>query len=177
MSNSINSEEDDHRIKRKPYDMGERLFWWIRFWMAVLAVAGFGLAVGRWALTRASVEYVDQSVSTRETIENVKKVDEKIDDQQKVLGNVRDNLIILMDRQRIKSNSVLGHSGRAATREGSTRAALPADPRSKAESKSVVCPRFLLGNQTEWSEHPQMRTGFAEPRTRACSLIALEDNG
>lgn len=87
----------------KQFNLSEKLFWWIRFWGAVLVVAGFGIAVGKWAFSRASVEYVDKSVSTRETIENVQKVDRKIEAQQKVLTNVRDNIIRLMDRQRVES--------------------------------------------------------------------------
>jgi len=89
-------------VTGKQYNMSEKLFWWIRFWSAVLVVAGFAIAVGKWAFSRASVEYVDRSISTRETIENVQKVDRKIEAQQKVLGNVRDNIIILMDRQQVK---------------------------------------------------------------------------
>ena len=82
------------------YDIGERIFWWARFWVAVLAVAGFGLAVGQWVMTRASVDYVDNAIIPLETKLNVEKIDQKIEGQQRVLGNVRDNLIILMDRQK-----------------------------------------------------------------------------
>ena len=99
---------------RKPFDMSERLFWWVRFLGAVLLVSGFALGVGKWVYTRASVDevaavkqHVDAEVAKREPITHAREVEQRIEQQmatqRQVLGNVRDNLIILMDRQRVES--------------------------------------------------------------------------
>lgn len=84
----------------------QRMSWWIKTVGIAAAMATTSLAVHKWILTRASVEYVDQRIETLEPRANARSVEsrleKKIDAHSEVLGNVRDNLIILMDRQRIE---------------------------------------------------------------------------
>lgn len=90
----------------KVYNMSERAFWWIRFWTAVIVVAGMALAGVQWGLTRASMDDIAALDRRKENREDAKaeraKIEKRIDQQTNVVGNVRDNLIIMMERQRLQ---------------------------------------------------------------------------
>ena len=86
--------EDD-----KGFSLSERTFWWVRFWTAVIVVAGMGLAGARWGLTRASLDDVALKEDKTFAAEQRSKIEAKVDAQGSVIGNVRDNLIVIMSRQ------------------------------------------------------------------------------
>ena len=88
------------------FSMSERAFWWIRFWTAVVVVAGMALAGAQWGLTRVSQEDLDELDARKEDRISAKeargRIEHRIDQQTQVVGNVRDNLIILMERNRLQ---------------------------------------------------------------------------
>jgi hypothetical protein len=84
----------------------ERTAWWIKLLVASLALASSALIGGKWIYTRASIEDVaalDQKKEDRtdNRIDHA-RIEGRVDASAQVLGNVRDNLIILMERSGAK---------------------------------------------------------------------------
>ena len=67
--------------------------WWLKFAIILAALWGIDRAFNEWISTRASIEYVDSE--TNELKKTISK-------HQDVVQNIRENLLILMDRQRIQ---------------------------------------------------------------------------
>lgn len=90
----------------------KRVAWWTKTIAMAAAIAATSLAAHKWILSRASVEYVEQRIETREPKENARvvesRLERKVDQHQEVLTNVRDNLLILMDRQRMPTKPLPG---------------------------------------------------------------------
>lgn len=95
------------------FSMSERTFWWLRFLMAVVAVSGMALAGAKWGVTRASIEDIEATKVSIRTLDSLKmdkieameahrELDTKVHEHAQVLGNVRDNLLIMMERQRLQ---------------------------------------------------------------------------
>ena len=88
----------------------DRLFWWIKMLGVAIplaiAIAGSTLAFGRWAYTRASmadIEMLDRKKKDKIEAEIERRtIEERVEHSAKVLGNVRDNLILLMERNRVQ---------------------------------------------------------------------------
>lgn len=84
------------------YTISERAFWWFRFWGAVIVVAGAGLAGVQWGLTRASKDDVAAVAKAVELKEDRVTAQAERAAIRGVVSNVRDNVIILMERQRLE---------------------------------------------------------------------------
>lgn len=93
----------------------------LAFWVRLIGVAiplAFGMAtagisIGKWFWTRASTRDIAALEERKEdkahAAEQRRRIMTRIDIMQPVLGNVRDNLLILMDRQRAKPKPLPAH--------------------------------------------------------------------
>jgi hypothetical protein len=81
----------------------KRNLFWIKYAAVLAALWAVNRGFNEWISTRASIAYVDQQVSTRESKESALETKMDIKRNAEVLGNVRDNLLIIMDRQKIQA--------------------------------------------------------------------------
>lgn len=90
----------------REWTLRNKVAWWLGFPAAVMATSALVLGLGKWIYSRASVEYVDQRVETREPRDNARaveaRIEKQVEKQDVVLNNVRDNLLLLMDRSRVE---------------------------------------------------------------------------
>lgn len=95
------------------WDSFKKLHWWVLLLTLASLLAGAALGLGKWVYTRASTDEVAAVSAKIVSVEAIKedktnatteraKLDAKIDEQSQVLGNVRDNLIVIMERQRLQ---------------------------------------------------------------------------
>jgi hypothetical protein len=94
---------DTEKKQNRDWSMFSRHLWWLKYAAVVAALWGVNRAFNEWIYTRASIAYVDQQIETRESKDSAIETKLSIKENAKVLNNVRDNLLILMDRQSVKS--------------------------------------------------------------------------
>ena len=96
-------------MAERDWNWRDRLGFWVKVLSMSIAIATAmstcALVTGKWAYTRASVDDIEALDRTKEDKINATaertKIEVKLNTQTQVLGNVRDNLILMMDRQNI----------------------------------------------------------------------------
>lgn len=86
----------------------QRRAFWVKLISMTIPLAGAmttcALAGGKWVYTRASTDAIAKLDATKEdkqiATSERRRIETKVDGQTQLIGNVRDNLIILMERQR-----------------------------------------------------------------------------
>ena len=87
--------------RNEPYTFLQKMGWWAKVLTIASLLSGFSLYVGKWIYTRASTDEVAKKLDVQDYKEEHGKLERKVDQTQNTVGNVRDNLLLLMGAQKI----------------------------------------------------------------------------
>jgi hypothetical protein len=92
-------------VAERDYTARDRLAWWAKVLTMASIIAGAALAGAAWVTTRASTDDIARLEAGKEDKANAQRergrLESTLSRQESVLGNVRDNLIILMQSRRL----------------------------------------------------------------------------
>lgn len=97
-------------MSQENYSIAEKAFWWIRFWTAVVIAAGMLVSGIYWGTTRASLDDVakakqeleEKKEDKKHAEDSRKRIEGKLEKISAITDNSHDNIIKLLERQRIK---------------------------------------------------------------------------
>lgn len=87
---------------KRDWNDRRRVGWWVKILSLSAMLTASALGLGKWIYTRASIDDIAILEAKKQDRTEAAKQDRRLDNIQSTVGNVRDNVILLLDRQRIK---------------------------------------------------------------------------
>ena len=91
-------------------EIRNRFGWWLKCIGTCVGIGAALFGVGSWFYSRASIadiasakEQIQKELDSKANMHDLRRIEKRMDKTEEIILNVRDNVLILMDRQNVKA--------------------------------------------------------------------------